>query len=273
MAEYGIYDLASGGRRFTVAEQNAIEENKLTFADRIRIMEEKEPDYKDDGAPPPPHLLNAFTTQRPIPATVFRPVQFVRAAPAAPAPAAAPAAAVAPVVPAAPVAPVNNFNEQINEQKVALAEYKRQLDEQKLVANELVLDRALRRNREYDYDLYNRLYHWGIAMVPDHYTYTQRERLTQTLSNLIKSELLMRTPEYALENLIRKIVTDENAVLDLTHPKSTRAPARRAPRKVSQRSKRASKKTPKKVPKKAPKKASKKTAKKAPKKAPKKTKK
>ncbi len=247
MAEFDIYDLSSddayGGRSLTEDEEKRLMNKNLFVPEQIRIMNEP-----DNPAPAP--LVYPHAPARPYIPAIHRGLVAPPAPPAPPAwraPPPAPPAwrAPAPAPPAVPPIPPPVPSRNNDE---AIRNLTRQMEdmrsENRRNQEELARERTLRQNREYDLDLYNRLYSWGIGLMPNYYTHIQRKRLQDILAKLIRSELLMHTPAYELENSIRRAIEDSDSTYEL----KVKAPSRKS-RKASPKrktSKKAKKKTPKK---------------------------
>lgn len=120
--------------------------------------------------------------------------------------------------------------------------------------NELIRQKNMRNS--YDLGMYKNLYDWGLGIAPSYYSYLQKKKLEDVLSKLIKSELLLSTPKYEVQNMIQKVVDDINTSDDFTLKKTTK------PRTARKKSKKTSRKTNRKKSKKTSRKKSRKTSRK-----------
>ncbi len=199
MTEYGIYDLADGGREFTDSEQDLVDRGIMPLSQRIRILNEpvdikRELDSKEDSSG--------------YKSSIFTPLSRPPSPPTPPGPGPGSVSdykALSDKV-SEMTAEIRNermFNERLQAERLR--------DEQRR-NEQLYAERLMRQSREYDSTLYNRLYNWGISLMPDYYTYLQRRQLENSLRNLIKTELLLNTPSYTLENLIRKVVAEGDSM-------------------------------------------------------------
>ncbi len=203
MSEYDIYDLSSGGREFSPHEQDLVDRGIMPPSQRIKILNEPS-DHKrefDSKESPSGYKTNIFNP----PQKSF------------------------PTQPVQPITSSSNLNQSKslnNEYKYLsdrIDEMRYEIQNEKL-QNERLRNEKLRNEKIYqdllvhnprinnDHLLYNKLYNWGVSLMPDYYTYSQRKQLENSLQNLIKSELLLNTPNYVLENLIRKVIEENDSI-------------------------------------------------------------
>jgi hypothetical protein len=121
--------------------------------------------------------------------------------------------------------------------------------ENRRINEELARERSMRQNRDYDVSVYNRLYNWGLDLVPAYYTYVQRRRLDNALKELIKDNLLMQMPEYKLEELIKASISEtstasETPAVPKTKMQRKKTPNRKTSKKKTPKRKTTKKKTP-----------------------------
>ncbi len=268
MSEYGLFggwDGIDGGREFTDEEKDRLMFGKPDVKDMARIFAEREPDVKAYappmlappvrapamGAPAPPavppaeHWPAAPVVRPPdrVPARHWPAVDVPRP------PALVPPAAVAPAIARPDDALARRYigekfdelreeNKKVQDQ---LAEYRKE----KVEARDRWLveprDRWLIVERDDD-SLYNRLYSWGLGLMPTYYSYIQRKRIEDALKRLIKAEILLNTPEYELQRLIRTTIettpTDATAAQPVKKKKSKRSKrtkSKRSPKKKTTR--------------------------------------
>jgi hypothetical protein len=117
---------------------------------------------------------------------------------------------------------------------------------------------------------YNKLYTWSLGLLPEYYSYAQRNHILEILKPIIMKELTLSTPTYLIENMIHRIVNQYSSPIRPIEIKPIDIPA--VKKKVSRKSKKSNKKVSKKSNKKVSKKSNKKVSKK-PKKVSKKPKK
>lgn len=55
---------------------------------------------------------------------------------------------------------------------------------------------------------FDRIYNWGLTLVPNYYDYETRRLLREQLSKLIKRELLLHSTENEVEDKIRRLIND-----------------------------------------------------------------
>lgn len=260
MNEYDIHDLY-GGRPLTDHEKNLADMGVLSVKQISNILNAPAGVPMAPPAPPVPGLAPPAPPAPPVPG--FAP----------PAPPAPPVPGFRAPVPAPPAPGFRPFFVPIDDYKYRFLKNRvdEVQDENRRINEELYRERLARRSQSYNSTLYDKLYEWGLSIIPDHYTYSQKRQLENSLKNLIKHELQAQTSSAALENLIRKVIEDENNFDIAFNQKPTklqnRKPSRTSSKKsVKKSTKKTSKKKSKKTPKTSPKKSTKKPVKKSPKK-------
>ncbi len=160
-----------GGRDLTFDEQKSLDNGALSNEDLNRILDE--PEVGVFHAPP----------QGPPPQPFVQPQPLVQ--------------------PQQPVPQRPDFSEQ-NRQ---IQEQNRQIQEQ---LNQFTRDiHVARDNLRRQSNAYDRLFNWGMDLVPDYYSYSQKKRLEYLLENLIRSELNKQRSESELEDKIRNLLSNE----------------------------------------------------------------
>jgi hypothetical protein len=245
------FELNIGGREFTEDEKAQIERGDLPLSERIRIINEVDEKMHKGSMFNPAHDLSAHE-------------ELIRSKVAIPAPPSLPPMPVrAPDRSGIPASTSLAFvRERLERERKERGEEKKRLDDQlEKSRREALLEREKRMFAEnlvrpaytpypstvysaYLPATYNRIYRWGVDLIPDYYTYQERKRLEDLLSKLIKRELEANKTESELESMIKDIIegksslkTTETSKRKVSKKRVSRrkAPARKSKRKVSKK--------------------------------------
>lgn len=78
---------------------------------------------------------------------------------------------------------------------------------------------------------FDRIYNWGLTLVPNYYDYDTRQWLREQLSKLIKRELLLHSTENEVEDKIRRLINDAeyDILLKKKEPNTPMQPEKKEP--------------------------------------------
>jgi hypothetical protein len=62
------------------------------------------------------------------------------------------------------------------------------------------------------------LYYWSLDLIPSYYSLLEKQKIENILKKLIKQELLLDTPKYRIQNMIRNVIDDLKSNYSFRYP-------------------------------------------------------